>query len=70
MRLIVLLEIFRKIFIKIITARLSKKLVEHNILQGGNHARLPGGSTFEPIRILDTIRTDAIIHNKPLFIYF
>jgi len=70
MRLIVLLEIFRKIFIKIITAKLSKTLVEYNILQDGNHAGLPGGFTFELIRILDTIRTDAIIFNKPLFIYF
>ena len=69
-RPIVLLEIFRKIFIKIITRRLSSTLVEHSILKGGNHAGLPGGSTFEPIRILDAIRTDAITHNKPLFIYF
>ncbi len=45
-------------------------MVEHNILQSDNHAGLPGGSTFKSIRILDTIRTDAIIHNKPLFIYF
>src|SRR6266511_2855467 len=69
-RPIVLLEIFRKKFIKIITSRLSKTIVKHGILKGGNHAGLPGGSTFEPIRILDTIRTDAILHKKPLFIYF
>ena len=69
-RPIVLLEIFRKIFVKIITARLSTTLVEHNILKGGNHAGIPGGSTFEPIRILESIRSDAVTQNKPLFIYF
>ena len=69
-RLIVLLEIFRKIFCKILTKRLSYTLARHRILRGNNHARLLGGSTMEPIRILNMIMEKACLKNKPLYIYF
>ena len=69
-RPIVLLEIFRKIFSKVITKRLSHTLVSNKILKGNNHAGLPGGSTLEPIRILNMIMEDAATNRKPLYIYF
>jgi hypothetical protein len=58
-RPIVLLETQRKLFVKIMTNRLSSIIVENNILKGGNFAGLPGSSTFDPIRILELIREDA-----------
>src|ERR1044071_2503497 len=69
-RSIVLLEIFWKIFSKIITKRLSRTLVTHRVLKGNNHVGLPGGSTFEPIRILNMIMEDASMNDKKLYIYF
>src|ERR1043165_7982000 len=67
---IVLLEVLRKIFCKILTKRLSTTLASHKILKGNNHAGLPGGSTMEPIRSLNMIMEDARNNNKPLYIYF
>ena len=69
-RPIVLLEIFRKVFSKIITGRLSKILTTHKILKGNNYAGLPGGSTFELIRSLNMIMEDAKCNDKNLMIYF
>lgn len=53
-RLIILLETLRKVVVKIITKRLSKTIIDHNILKGGNHTKLPEGSTEAPLRIINT----------------
>ena len=65
-RPITLLEAPRKAMVKILNNRLSKVFVDHNILQGGNHAGLPGGFTLEPLRIVNTILEDARYNNKEL----
>ncbi|GET61552.1 RNA-directed DNA polymerase from mobile element jockey-like [Rhizophagus irregularis DAOM 181602=DAOM 197198] len=56
-RPITLLETVRKCVVKVVTNRLSNILADNKILQGGNFAGLPGGSTDVPIKMLD-----AIIH--------
>ncbi|CAB4407435.1 unnamed protein product [Rhizophagus irregularis] len=56
-RPITLLETVRKCVVKVVTNRLSRLLADNKILQGGNFAGLPGGSTDVPIKMLD-----AIIH--------
>ncbi|GBC19651.1 hypothetical protein RIR_jg41913.t1 [Rhizophagus irregularis DAOM 181602=DAOM 197198] len=58
-RPITLLETVRKCVVKVVTTRLSKILADNQILQGGNFAGLPGGSTDIPIKMLD-----AIIHQR------
>ena len=63
-RPIVLLEILRKILGKILTQRISHIFISHNILKDGNYAGLPGGSTFDPIHIINLIREDAMRNNK------
>ncbi|CAB4415499.1 unnamed protein product [Rhizophagus irregularis] len=50
-------ETVRKCVVKVVTNRLSRLLADNKILQGGNFAGLPGGSTDVPIEMLD-----AIIH--------
>ncbi|GET50389.1 RNA-directed DNA polymerase from mobile element jockey-like [Rhizophagus irregularis DAOM 181602=DAOM 197198] len=56
-RPITLLETVRKCVVKVVTNRLSNILADNKVLQGGNFAGLPGGSTDVPIKMLD-----AIIH--------
>ncbi|CAB4416056.1 unnamed protein product [Rhizophagus irregularis] len=56
-RPITLLETVRKCVVKVVTNRLSSLLADNKVLQGGNFAGLPGGSTDVPIKMLD-----AIIH--------
>src|ERR1044071_4896846 len=68
-RPIVLLEIFRKIFSKIITNRLSNVLTANKVLKENNYAGLPSGSTLESIRSLNIIMEDQT-KKKPLYIYF
>src|SRR5438105_2801356 len=51
-RPITLLKTARKITVKVIIKRITNMFSQHNILKGNNYAALPGGSTFEPIRIL------------------
>ncbi|GBC49456.2 RNA-directed DNA polymerase from mobile element jockey-like [Rhizophagus irregularis DAOM 181602=DAOM 197198] len=58
-RPITLLETVRKCVVKVVTTRLSKILADNHVLQGGNFAGLPGGSTDIPIKMLD-----AIIHQR------
>src|ERR1044071_4159943 len=69
-RPIVLLEIFRKVFSKILTKRLLHTLTTHKVLKRNNYTGLLGGSTMEPIRILNMIMEDATANKKDLFIYF
>ncbi|EXX70835.1 reverse transcriptase family protein [Rhizophagus irregularis DAOM 181602=DAOM 197198] len=52
-------EAVRKCVVKVVTNRLSNILADNKILQGGNFAGLPGGSTDVPIKMLD-----AIIHQQ------
>ncbi|CAB5381917.1 unnamed protein product [Rhizophagus irregularis] len=54
-RPITLLETVRKCVVKVVTTRLSKILADNQVLQGGNFAGLPGGSTDIPIKMLDAI---------------
>jgi exonuclease III len=69
-RPIILLEAFRKTVVRIITYRLDKVIVEHNILQGPNYAGLSGDSTASPIHILNNILEDARQKNNELWILF
>jgi exonuclease III len=69
-RPIVLLEVTRKSFTKIITNRLAKICKENNILRGPNFAGLPGESTSEPIHLLNNICEDARENSKELWILF
>ncbi|GBC53991.2 hypothetical protein RIR_jg15967.t1 [Rhizophagus irregularis DAOM 181602=DAOM 197198] len=69
-RPIILLETLRKVLVKIVTKRLSKVIAERNILKGGNHAGLPGGSTEAPLRIINTCIEDAKKNNKELWLTF
>ena len=59
-----------KALIRLINNRLSSIMVKHKILQGGNHAGLPGGSTLEPLRIINAIIEDARANKKELWIMF
>jgi hypothetical protein len=70
LRPIALLETPRKIFTKIITNRLAKIIQEYNLLQENNWAGLPGGSTKNPINLLNECREDAIHKNKDLWVCF
>ncbi|GET59018.1 reverse transcriptase family protein [Rhizophagus irregularis DAOM 181602=DAOM 197198] len=54
-RPITFLETVRKCVVKVITNRLSNILADNKVLQGGNFAGLPGGSTDVPIKMLDVI---------------
>jgi hypothetical protein len=69
-RPITLLETAHKLLVKILYLRLSKVLASHHILQGGNFAGLPGGSTAPPITILDQILRNRryINTDSPLWI--
>ena len=60
-RPITLLEILRKILMKILTNRLSSKLIKnYNILKDHNYAEgLPEKSTHKPIHILKAIIEEA-----------
>ncbi|GBC43778.2 RNA-directed DNA polymerase from mobile element jockey-like [Rhizophagus irregularis DAOM 181602=DAOM 197198] len=44
--------------------------VERNILKGGNHAGLPGGSTEAPLRIINTCIENAKKNNKEVWLTF
>src|SRR5205085_211265 len=67
---IILLETLRKTVVRVLTYRLNKILVKHDILQGHNYARLPGDSTASLIHILNSIIEDAKQKNNELWIFF
>jgi exonuclease III/ribonuclease HI len=69
-RPIILLETFRKAVVRIITHRLDKIIVKHNILQGPNFAGLSGDSTAGPIHIMNNIIEDARQKNNELWVLF
>ncbi|GET65130.1 hypothetical protein RIR_jg21278.t1 [Rhizophagus irregularis DAOM 181602=DAOM 197198] len=54
-RPITVLETVRKCVVKVVTTRLSKILADNHVLQDGNFAGLPGGSTDISIKMLDSI---------------
>ena len=65
-RPIILLETFRKTVVRVLTYRLNKILVKHDILQGHNYAGLPRDSTASLIYILNSIIEDAKQKNNKL----
>ena len=68
-RPITLLECPRKLYMKILTNRLSKILsYNKHVLKDNNFVALPGKSTIEPIYILNNIMKDARENNKELWI--
>ncbi|CAB5353542.1 unnamed protein product [Rhizophagus irregularis] len=67
-RPITLIETARKIAIKILTNRLSDIITKNSVLRGKNYAALKYESTFEPIKILQTIIEDANINKKEAWI--
>ena len=64
MCLIVLIETFCKTVIRVITQRLDKIMVEHNILEGPNYTGLSGNSTASPVHIMNNILEDASQKNN------
>jgi ribonuclease HI len=69
-RPIILLETFRKNVVRIVQKRLSRVLMEHNILKGLNYAGLPGLSTTAPIHIMNNVLEEAIQKKKELWVAF
>src|SRR5438874_9167937 len=63
-RPIMLLEIFRKLVVRIVQKRLSKVFVEKQILKGANFAGLLSKSTIALIHVLNNIIKDAIQKEK------
>jgi hypothetical protein len=68
-RPITLLDTARKLLTRIMYRRLSKALVDHQVLTGKNFAGLPGCSCDPPIATLEAIIRDASAKSKPLFIF-
>src|SRR6266496_70843 len=66
-RPIALLDVFRKIYTKILTERLSSILLEHNILCKENYCGLKGDSTNTPIHLINNICEDAKANDKELW---
>ncbi|GET00318.1 hypothetical protein GLOIN_2v1824527 [Rhizophagus clarus] len=67
-RPITLIETARKIFLKIITRRLTKILSENKVLQPTNYAALKNESTLEPLKIIQNIIEDANVERKEAWI--
>jgi hypothetical protein len=68
-RPITLLETTRKIFMSILNNRLAEVFINHNILSNNNWVGLPGGSTQQPIHILNNIMEDAHENNQEAWIF-
>jgi hypothetical protein len=67
---ITLLEVLRKLMVRILNTRLATIFVQHKVLKGNQFAGLPGSSTFEPIRIINEIIEDAKEKYNDLWILF
>jgi len=67
-RPITLLEVPRKIVLKILTTRLSKILLDHNVLKGNNPSVLPGTCTDDVIHLVNSAMNDARKNNKECWI--
>ena len=61
-----LLEIFRKLIVRIVQKRLSKVFVEKQILKGTNFVGLPNESTITPIYVLNNMIENIIQKEKEL----
>src|SRR5437868_12023022 len=70
MRPIMLLEIFRKLVVRIVQKRLSKVFIEKQILKGANFTGLPNESTMAPIHVLNNVIEDVIQKEKELWVAF
>ncbi|GBB83929.1 hypothetical protein RclHR1_10590011 [Rhizophagus clarus] len=66
---ITLLEVIRKSFVKLFYNQLSSIFATHNVLTGGNFARLPGGTCRDPIITLESIIHNAKHNKSPLWIF-
>ncbi|GBC37436.2 ribonuclease H-like domain-containing protein [Rhizophagus irregularis DAOM 181602=DAOM 197198] len=67
-RPIVLLETFRKLFVKILTQRINIKLTTYNLINENNRAGLTGQSTLQPLQVIQHIIESAYKDKKPLWI--
>jgi hypothetical protein len=67
-RPITLLEMTRKLLIKIITKRLNSFLAKNNILQWNNRAGIIGKSCFQPIHFTEHVIEQCQHLNQPLWI--
>ncbi len=67
-RPLTLLDMMRKVVMKIITNWLSNTMAKHAILKGNNFTGLPGGLTELPIKLMNMILEDVKEHNKPVWI--
>ena len=56
--------------IRLLNNRLADTFVKHSILKGNQFAGLPGGSTFEPLRILQSIMEDAKEQKQEIWVLF
>ena len=56
--------------IRLLNNRLADTFVKHNVLKGNQFAGLPGGSTFEPLRILQSIMEDAKEQKQEIWVLF
>ena len=65
-----LLEIFRKLVVRIVQKKLSKVFVKKQILKGANFAELPNESTIAPIHVLNNLIEDVIQKEKELWVVF
>ena len=70
MRPITLIETTRKAMIRLLNNRLVDTFVKNSVLKGNQFAGLPGGSTFEPLRILQSIMEDAKEQKQEIWVLF
>ncbi|CAB5382935.1 unnamed protein product [Rhizophagus irregularis] len=67
-RPIVLLETFRKLFVKILTQRINTTLTTYNLINENNRAGLTGQSTLQPLQVIQHIIESAYKDKKQLWI--